>query len=80
MINMIINITIFLGLSHQLSSASAHSLPSRIDRLSDCEDDYEEDDSSSALDPFEVRQQGELPVEANSIRGHHHQHDKTSSW
>ncbi len=27
------------GLSHQLSSASAHSLPSRIDQLSDCEDD-----------------------------------------
>ena len=39
------------GLSYQLSSASTHSLPSRIDQLSDSENDFdiEEDDSSSAL-------------------------------
>lgn len=46
--------TAFSGLSHQLSSASTHSLPSRIDQLTDCEDDYEEeDDSSSALDVYD---------------------------
>ena len=44
------------GLSYQLSSASTHSLPSRIDQLSDSENDFEidlEDDSSSALDPYD---------------------------
>ena len=42
-------------MSHQLSSASTHSLPSRIDQISDGEDDFEEDeDSSSALDPYEL--------------------------
>ena len=42
---------IITGLSYQLSSASTHSLPSRIDQLSDSENDFdiEEDDSSSAL-------------------------------
>ena len=47
--------SLFTGLSYQLSSASTHSLPSRIDQLSDSENDYEaeeeeEFDSSSALD------------------------------
>ena len=42
------------GLTHQLSSASTHSLPSRIDQLTDGEDEFEEDeDSSSALDPYD---------------------------
>ena len=41
----------FVGLSHQLSSASTHSLPSRIDQLTDAED--EDEDSSSAIDPYD---------------------------
>ena len=44
------------GLSYQLSSASTHSLPSRIDQLSDSENDYEpeeEFDSSSALETYD---------------------------
>ena len=45
------------GLSYQLSSASTHSLPSRIDQLSDSENDYEQEeeefDSSSALDTYD---------------------------
>ena len=45
------------GLSYQLSSASTHSLPSRIDQLSDRENDYEQEeeefDSSSALDTYD---------------------------
>ena len=47
---------LYTGLSYQLSSASTHSLPSRIDQLSDSENDFEidlEDDSSSALDPYD---------------------------
>ena len=55
MIGVLIILYIFPGLSHQLSSASTHSLPSRIDQISDGEDDFEEDeDSSSALDPYEL--------------------------
>ena len=46
------------GLSYQLSSASTHSLPSRIDQLSDSENDYEQEeeefDSSSALDTYDA--------------------------
>ena len=46
---------LYTGLSYQLSSASTHSLPSRIDQLSDSENDFEidEDDSSSALGKFQ---------------------------
>ena len=55
MIGVLIILYIFPGLSHQLSSASTHSLPSRIDQISDGEDDFEleDEDSSSALDPYE---------------------------
>ena len=58
---------LYTGLSYQLSSASTHSLPSRIDQLSDSENDFEidlEDDSSSALDPYD---DSPLPTRQNTV-------------